>query len=132
MRLRNWLIKFTRLLRINEYNLGVFIDLSKASDTVDHSVLLRKLELYGITDRNYAWIKSYLSNRLQYIQIDENSRTEFCVVKCGVPQGSILGPLLFLLYVNDLKNVSSILDPIMFAYDTNLFYTHSNIQLMKN
>ena len=112
----------------NEYTLGVFIDLSKAFDTVDHSILLRKLELYGITDRNYAWIKSYLSNRLQYIQIDENSRTEFCVVKCGVPQGSILGPLLFLLYVNDLKNASSVLDPIMFADDTNLFYTHSNIQ----
>ena len=99
----------------NEYNLGVFIDLRKAFDTVDHSVLLRKLELYGITDRNYAWTKSYLSNRLQYIQIDENSRNEFCVVKCGVPQGSILGSLLFLLYVNDLKNASSALDPIMFA-----------------
>ena len=112
----------------NEYTLGVFIDLSKAFDTVDHSILLRKLELYGITDRNYAWIKSYLSNRLQYIQIDENSRTEFCVVKCGVPQGSILGPLLFLLYVNDLKNASSVLDPIMFADDTNLFHTHSNMQ----
>ena len=106
----------------------MFIDSCNAFDTVDHSILLRKLELYGITDRNYAWIKSYLSNRLQYIQIDENSRTEFCVVKCGVPQGSILGPLLFLLYVNDLKNASSILDPVMFADDTNLFYIHSNVQ----
>ena len=106
----------------------MFIDLSKAFDIVDHSILLKKLELYGITERNYAWIKSYLSNRLQYIQIVENSRTEFCVVKCGVPQGYILGPLLFLLYVNDLKNSSFILDPIMLADDTNLFYTHSNIQ----
>ena len=69
----------------NEYALGVLIDLSKAFDTADHSILLRKLELYGITDRNYAWIKSYLSNRFQDIQIDENSRTEYCVVKCGVP-----------------------------------------------
>ena len=105
----------------NEYNLGVFIDLSKAFDTVDHSVLLRKLELYGITDRNYAWIKSYLSNRLQYIQVDENCRTEYFVV--------ILGLLLFLLYVNDLKNVSYVLDPIMFADGPNLFYIHSNIKL---
>ena len=112
----------------SEYTLGVFIDLSKAFDTVDHSILLRKLELYGITDRSYAWIKTYIPNRLHYIQIDENSGTEFCVVKCGVPQGSILGPLLFLLYVNDLKNASSVLDPIMFADDTNLFYTHSNIR----
>ena len=53
----------------NEYTLGVFIDLCKAFNTVDHSILLRKLELYSITDTNYAWIKSYLSNRLQYIQI---------------------------------------------------------------
>ena len=59
---------------------------------------------------------------------DEKSRTEFCVVKCGVTQGSILGPLLFLLYVNDLKNTPSVLDPIMFAEDTNLFHTHSNIR----
>ena len=67
-------------------------------------------------------------NHLQYIQIDENSRTECCVVKCGVPQGSILGPLLFLLYVNDFKNASSVLDLIMFADDTNLFHTNSNMQ----
>ena len=116
----------------NEYTLGVSIDLCKAFNTIDHSILQRKLEFYGITDRNYAWIKSCLSNRLQYIQIDENSRTEFCVVKCGVLQGSILGPLLFLLYVNDLKNASSVLDPIMFADDTNLFYIHSNIQVIFN
>ena len=112
----------------NEYVLGVFIYLCKAFDTVDHSILLRKLELYGITGMNYVWIKSYLSNCSQYIQVDENCRTEYCVVKCGVPQGSILGPLLFLLYVNDLKNTSSVLDAIMFADDTNLFYTHSNMQ----
>ena len=105
-----------------------FINLSKAFDTVDHSTLLRKLESYDITDRNYAWIKSYFSNHLQFIEVDENCRTEYCVVKCGVPQGPILEPLLFLLYVNDLKNASSALGPIMFADDTNLFYTHSNIQ----
>ena len=106
----------------NVYSLGVSIDLSKAFHTVvDHSILLRKLELYGITDKNYAWIKSYLSNRLQYIQVDENCRTEYRVVKCGVPQSSILGPLLFLLYVNDVKNTSFVLDLIMFADDTNLF-----------
>ena len=109
----------------------MFTDLSKAFDTVEHSIVLRKLELYGMTDRNYAWIKSYLSNRLQYIQFDENCRTEYFVVKCGVPQDSILGPLLFLLMLmtsNDLKNASSVLYPIMLPDDTNLFYTHSSIQ----
>ena len=100
----------------------------RAFDIVDHPIQLRKLELYGITDKNYAWIKSYLSNSLQYIQVDENCRTEHCQVKQGVPQGSIFRPLLFLLYINDLKNTSSVLDPIMFADDTNLFNSHSNIQ----
>ena len=61
----------------SEYTLGVFIDLSKAFDTVDHSILLKKIELYGITDRNYAWIKSYLSNRLQYIQINKIVELDF-------------------------------------------------------
>ena len=100
----------------------------RAFDIVDHPFQLRKLELYGITDQNYAWIKSYLSNSLQYIQVDENCRTEYCQLKQGVPQGCIFRPLLFLLYINDLKNTSSVLDPIMFADDTNLFNTHSNIQ----
>ena len=111
----------------NEYTLGVFIDFSKSFDTADYSILLRKLELYGITDRNYAWIKSYLLNPLKYIQVDENCGTDYCIMKCGVPQGSLLGPLLFLLHVNDFENASSILDPIMLSDDTNLFYTHSNI-----
>ena len=112
----------------NEYTLRVFIDFSKVFDTVNHSILLKELQLHGTTDTNYAWIKSYHSDRLQYIKTDENSRTEYCVVKCRVPQGCILEPLQFLLYVNDLKNASSVLDHIMFADDTNLFYTHSNIQ----
>ena len=92
MPLHSWLIKFTRK---NEYALSVFIDLSKAFDTVDHSILLRKLEFYGIIYKNDAWIKSYLSNHLHCIQVDENCRTEYRLVKCVVPQGSILGLLLF-------------------------------------
>ena len=114
----------------NKYTLGVFIDLSKAFDTVDHCILLKKLELYGITDINYGWLKSYLSNRRQFVQINEKEKTSLETISCGVPQGSILGPLLFLLYVNDLKNASNILDPIMFADDTNLFFTHKNIRYL--
>ena len=85
------------------------------------------MELYGIKDRNYGWLKSYLSNRRQFFQINEKEKTSLETISCSVPQGSILGPLLFLLYVNDLKNASNILDPIMFADDTNLFFTHKDI-----
>ena len=71
--------------------------------------------------KNLSWFKSYLENRKQHLNYN-NDVTNFAQIKCGVPQGSILGPLLFLIYVNDLCNVSNILDPIMFADDTNLFY----------
>ena len=111
-----------------QFTLGVFIDLSKAFDTVDHSILLKKLKFYGITDKNLAWFESYLSNRNQYIEIGENSKTDLKYAPCGVPQGTILGPLLFLVYVNDLPNASRLLDPIMFADDTNLFFNHKDIK----
>ena len=69
-----------------KFTLGVFIDLLKAFDTVDHSILLKKLKLYGVTDKNLAWFESYLSNRKQYIQISENSKTDLKYVTCGVLQ----------------------------------------------
>ena len=79
------------------------------------------MKLYGITDKNLAWFQSYLSNRNQYIEIGENSKTDPKYVTCGGTQGSILGPLLFLVYVNDPPNTSCLLDAIMFSDDTNLF-----------
>ena len=102
----------------SKYTLGVFIHLS---------TLLKKLELRGITDRNHGWIKSYLSNRRQFIEINEKEKTSLETINSGIPQGSILGSLIFLLYVNDLKNVSNILNPRMFADDTNLFFAHKKI-----
>ena len=109
----------------NEYTLGVFIDLSKAFDTVDHKILLKKLNLYGINGSNIHWFENYLTNRKQFLTFNDKN-TPFANITCGVPQGSILGPLLFLIYVNDLCSASNILDP-MFADDTNLFYSHQNI-----
>ena len=111
-----------------QFALGGFIDLPKAFDTVDHSTLLKKLKLYGITNKNLAWFESYLSNGKQHIEIGENSKTDLKYITCGIPQGSILGPLLFLVYVNDLPNASRLLDPIMFSDDTNLFFNHKDIK----
>ena len=98
-----------------------------ALNTVDHTILLKKLELYGIRGNNHNWIKNFFSNRKQYVEIETLTKTSVELVKCGVPQGSVLGPLIFLLCVNDLEIASYLLDSIMFAYDTNLFYNHKNI-----
>ena len=87
-----------------EFSIGVFLDLSKAFDTVDHSILLDKLEHYGIRGLALQWVKSYLTSRLQFDEFKGHS--SFChKIVCGVPQGSILGFSFFSVYVNDLSKV---------------------------
>ena len=109
--------------------IGVFIDLKKAFDTIDHNLLLQKLEHFGIRGITYEWIKSYLSNRTQYVQIDD-VKSDLLNVICGVPQGSILGPKLFILYINDICKVSDIFRFVLFADDTNLFCSGDDIKTL--
>ena len=113
----------TKAFEEKKYTLGVFLDLSKAFDTIDHNILLYKLHHYGVRGLPYEWLKSYLSNRSLQTKINGKLSAP-ALINLGVPQGSILGPLLFLIYVNDLPKCLSSGQAIMFADDTNLFFNH--------
>ena len=106
--------------------IGIFIDLSKAFDTIDHEKLLIKLENYGIRSTAHNLIKSYLSNRQQYTKFD-NEKSDVLPVHYGVPQGSVLGPLLFLIYINDIIKSSTGGRFILYADDTNIFIAAKSI-----
>ena len=116
----------TEYLREWKIWLWCFIDLRKAFDTVNHSMLLKKMDHYGIRGIVLDWFSSYLSERKQYVSVNGHI-SDYLDITCGVPQGSVLGPLLFLIYINDLPNVSKFLSFYLSADDTNIYFEATDL-----
>lgn len=104
----------------SQHFFSLFIDMSKAFDTLVHEILLRKLSHYGLSRHAVALIDSYLNDRTQFVKIGPN-KSNTCAIKTGVPQGSILGPFLFLIYINDMRNACQILETLHYADDSTLY-----------
>ena len=113
-----------------EFSCGVFLDLQKAFDSVDHNILLTKLEHYGFRGITSKWVRSYLFDRKQYVSV-ENVASKPMSINCGVPQGSVLGPLFFLLYINDLQKCLKYGRSFIFADDTALLVSHTTLKALR-
>ena len=121
----------TNAIENKQNTLSVFLDLSKAFDTIDHNILLHKLEFYGVRGLALNWFQSYLTDRKQYV-LYNNVQSQTLDITCGVPQGSVLGPLLFLIYVNDIANCLTHSKLISFADDTTVFLSSKCINDLYN
>ena len=108
----------------------LFLDLSKAFDTINHDILLHKLYHYGVRGNALEWFRNYLSERNQFVHF-KSSDSSINIIECGVPQGSVLGPLLFIIYINDLEYCLKQVNSILFADDTTVYHSGDNINIVK-
>ena len=124
------LLKFTddilKCFDDNKVGITTFMDLSKAFDSVDHKMLLTKIKRYGVHSTPLQWIRSYLSNREHFVSWNQIQSTS-SILNIGVIQGSILGPLLFLIHINDIVNSSNVLPFVLFTDDTTVYVLNNSI-----
>ena len=126
------LVEYVQRGLTNKSNIGaVFMDLSKAFDVMSHDILKVKLEHYGFRDSFLDFLMSFLKDRKYFVSVNGHT-SDVKISNIGVPQGSTLGPLLFLLYINDIINCSNILKFILFADDTTVMYENKNINILNN
>ena len=120
------IVEITSSLDQGHYVVSLFLDLSKAFDTVNHQILLNKLKFYGLQQSEYNWFQAYLSNRKQQVYVN-GVASDSCVISTGVPQGSILGSLLFIIFINDLPKISTFFSTRLYADDTSLTASGSDL-----
>jgi hypothetical protein len=122
-------------LDTNKNAVTIFMDLSKAFDTLDHSIIISKLKFYGIRGTELSFFESYLYNRKQFVSVN-SANSDIASISCGVPQGSVLGPLLFLIFMNDIPSSSNAFKFILYADDTTLIskldFSHGNNRVINN
>ena len=118
-------------LNAGENVAGIFIDISKAFDSLNHKIILMKIHAYGFRGIIHSWLSSYLGSRYQFVEINK-IKSSLASISLGVPQGSVLGPLLFLLYINDLPLVTNIPKFVLFADDTTVFFSEKSVTKLIN